>query len=183
MGYCEASGEQVCNMCIFSRKLQGVKYTALVCKDLRNEFNAAFNQYKNGLTAVSGVDADLVKQRAAILMQKFFAQVREKVTLLKQQTMEKIKRSESLRELERTLEETKEFMPGNSKAEDDHFDREKRLFDEKVSKGRYAYLVKHEDFYHEIINSLDQNQLKMKESLAKSQEQLSNVLQLNADQA
>eukprot|EP00353_Schmidingerella_taraikaensis_P007271 CAMPEP_0185581680 /NCGR_PEP_ID=MMETSP0434-20130131/18699_1 /TAXON_ID=626734 ORGANISM="Favella taraikaensis, Strain Fe Narragansett Bay" /NCGR_SAMPLE_ID=MMETSP0434 /ASSEMBLY_ACC=CAM_ASM_000379 /LENGTH=33 /DNA_ID= /DNA_START= /DNA_END= /DNA_ORIENTATION= len=31
---------------------------------------------------MQGVDANLVKQRAAILVQKFFAQIREKVKLL-----------------------------------------------------------------------------------------------------
>ena len=90
VGYCDASGDIVCNTCIFEKKLDAVRFTALVSKDLRVEFNANFNRYRSGLNAVNGVDADLVKQRAAILVQKFFSQVREKVKNLQRQTMNKI---------------------------------------------------------------------------------------------
>ena len=53
--------EIVCNTCIFEKKLMGLKFTSLVSKDLRGEFNSAFNEYKSGLNSVSGVDTDLVK--------------------------------------------------------------------------------------------------------------------------
>ena len=72
VGYIEDSGELVCNTCIFKKKLQKVKFTALVSRDLRSEFNGTFEQYRNGISAVNGVDADLVKQKAAILVQNFF---------------------------------------------------------------------------------------------------------------
>ena len=55
--------------------------------------------------------------------------------------MGKIQQSDSLRELERIIEQSKEFFPDHSKS-GDHFEREKRLFDEKIGKGRFAYLVK-----------------------------------------
>ena len=47
----------------------------------------------------------------------------------------------------------------------DHFEREKRLFDEKIGKGRFAYLVKRQDFYQDLIQSLDKSSEKMKISL------------------
>ena len=82
-----------------------VKFTALVSKELRNEFNQAFNQYINGKNQVtSGIDVDLVRQRAALLVQKFFAGVREKVKVMQRQSMDKIQQSESLRELERIIQ-------------------------------------------------------------------------------
>ena len=56
---------------------------------------------------MGGVDADLVKQRAAIMIKQFFTQVRAKVKLLQRQTMDKIQQSASLRELERIIEESK----------------------------------------------------------------------------
>ena len=83
-------------------------------------------------------------------MQKFFAQIREKVKLLQRQAMGKIQASESLRELERIIEQSREFMPDPSK-NGDHFEREKRIFDEKIGKGRFAYLVKRQDFYQDLI--------------------------------
>ena len=58
----------MCNTCIFENKLEAVKFTTLVSKDLRAEFNSAFAQYKNGLNNVNGVDTNLVKQRAALLV-------------------------------------------------------------------------------------------------------------------
>lgn len=140
-GYSENTGQTVCNTCIFEKKLQAVKFTALVSKDLRNEFNTAFSQYKNGMNQIIGVDTNLVKQRAAILVQKFFVQIREKVKLLQRQSMSKIQQSDSLRELEKIIEQSREFLPDQAKSVD-HFEREKRLFDDKIGKGRFAYLVK-----------------------------------------
>ena len=68
MGYLATTREIVCNTCIFEKKLMAVKFTALVSKELRNEFNQAFGQYKNGTNSISGVDTNLVKQRASILV-------------------------------------------------------------------------------------------------------------------
>lgn len=77
--------------------------------------------------------------------------------------MNKIQQSESLKELEKLICQSKEFMPDRSG--DDHFEREKRFFDEKVSKGRYAYIVKHEEYYQNLINSLDSSSVKMKQTV------------------
>ena len=44
----------------------------------------------------------------------------------------------------------------------DHFEREKRLFDEKIGKGRFAYLVKRQEFYQDLISSLDKSAERMK---------------------
>jgi hypothetical protein len=51
----------VCNTCIFEKKLEQVKFVALMSKDLRAEFNAAFEQYKGSINSVNGVDPNLVK--------------------------------------------------------------------------------------------------------------------------
>ena len=83
--------------------------------------------------------------------------------------MGKIQQSESLRELERIIEQSREFMPDPAK-NGDHFEREKRLFDEKIGKGRFAYLVKRQEFYQDLIQSLDKSSEKMKQTLAKSSE-------------
>lgn len=48
-----------------------------------------------------------------------------------------------MKELEKIIEQSKDFIPDGSKpGGSDHFEREKRLFDEKIGKGRFAYLVK-----------------------------------------
>ena len=63
----------VCNSDIFDKKLASVKFTALVCKQLRVDYNNSFNEYKKGLNQVNGVDPNIVKQRATILVQKYFS--------------------------------------------------------------------------------------------------------------
>lgn len=55
--------------------------------------------------------------------------------------MIRIKSSDSLKELEKILENSREFFPNDAKQQD-HFEREKKLFDQKIDKGRFAYLVK-----------------------------------------
>ena len=61
VGFLDNTREVVCNTCIFEKKLTAVKFTALVSKELRNEFNTAFAHYRNGLNSISGVEANLVK--------------------------------------------------------------------------------------------------------------------------
>ena len=46
-----------------------VKFTALVSKDLKHEYDEAIKLYQSGLNNINGVDSNLVKQRAAILVQ------------------------------------------------------------------------------------------------------------------
>jgi len=40
----------------------------LMSKELRAEFNAAFEHYKNSINSVNGVDPNLVRQRATLLV-------------------------------------------------------------------------------------------------------------------
>lgn len=54
----------------------------------------------------------------------------------------KIKESDSLKELERILDENKDLFPQAQSQGEDRFAEEKRKFDDKIQKGRFAYLVK-----------------------------------------
>lgn len=91
--------------------------------------------------------------------------------------MSKIQQSDSLKELERIIEQSREFLPDHTKSID-HFEREKKIFDEKISKGRFAFLAKRQDFYHELINSIDSSSAKMKLTIDKSSDQMSRVLKM-----
>lgn len=73
-------------------------------------------------------------------------------------------------------------MPDPSKGED-NFEREKRIFDEKIGKGRFAYLVKRQDFYVDLIQSLEKNSEKMKLTLQKGNEQMGRVLRMSVDES
>lgn len=100
---------------------------------------------------------------------------------MQRQSMSKIQQSDSLRELERIIEQSREFLPDQAKT-GDHFEREKRLFDEKIGKGRFAYLVKRQEFYQDLIQSLEKSSEKMKSTIEKSSEQMSRVLKLRSDE-
>ena len=49
VGYLPTQRELVTNSDIFDKKLMAVKFTALVCKQLRTDYNHAFNDYKKGI--------------------------------------------------------------------------------------------------------------------------------------
>ena len=63
-------------------------------------------------------------------------------------------------------------MPDPAKTGADNFEREKKLFDEKIGKGRFAYLVKRQDFYQDLISSLDKSSEKMRMTIDKSSQQM-----------
>ena len=49
--------------------------------------------------------------------------------------------SDSLRELDKIIEQNREFFPGGNQGKEAQ-EAEKKWFDEKIGKGRFAYLVK-----------------------------------------
>ena len=65
---------------------------------------------------------------------------------IKSEVVNNIKESDSLKELEKTLE-----VP-----QTDNFTLEKQKFDQKLLKGRYAGVVKNQKFYGQIIEAMDQ---------------------------
>jgi len=65
------------------------------------------------MDSVQSIDPNLVKQRASILVQKFFQNLAEKVASLQKSVMYRIKQSESLKELEKILEQSREFFPND----------------------------------------------------------------------
>ena len=90
-----------------------------------------------------------------------------RVKNLQSGVLTRIHNSDSLRELEKILETSKEFFPDQYK-NGDHFEREKKLFDEKIGKGRFSYLVKRQQFYYDLINSLDTSSSKMQSTIESS---------------
>lgn len=183
VGYIEEGSqakEIVCNTCIFEKKLNAVKFTALVSKELKAQFAQQFQTYKQSMDSVQSIDPNLVKQRASILVQKFFQNLAEKVASLQKSVMFRIKQSESLKELEKILEQSREFFPNDQNTQD-HFEREKKIFDMKIDKGRFSYLVKRQEFYQTLITSLDQSSEKMRYTIDQSTDQVQRVLKLRTD--
>ena len=62
--------------------------------------------------------------------------------------MDKIKNSDSLKQLEKILDGSKEFfnvsnsVQGQDGQKQDQFEKEKLQFDQKIAKGRFASVVK-----------------------------------------
>lgn len=156
---------------------QQIKFTALVTKQLKSEFDHAFTQFKQSRGQVTDCDPDIQKQRAAILVHKFFENVHSAVKALHGEVSAKIKNSQSLRELEQLLEENRELFPqqqttqsGQTACAQDRFQMEKLKFDEKVAKGRFAYVVKRSAFYEQLMSSIDTNSARMRQTVEKSKE-------------
>lgn len=95
--------------------------------------------------------------------------------------MNRIKNSDSLRELEKICEQNKEFIPDGSQKQD-QFEKEKKIFDEKIGKGRFAYLVKRQEFYRDLIESLESSSARMKQTLTHSADQVNRVVQMKTDE-
>ena len=101
--------------------------------------------------------------------------------------MVKIKNSESLRQLEKILDGSKEYFsvagePG-SQAKQDQFEKEKMLFDQKIQNGRFASVIKRQEFYKQLLDSLDTNCSKMKQTIDLSSHQIQRVLKLQANES
>ena len=121
----------MCNKCIYDEKLEKIKFIALVSKELNIKFQQAFNEYKTSISKLDQVDPEMVKQKFAAIVKEFFQQLQQRVAQLQGGVMEKIKHSESLKQLEKILEGSKEFFNVanqdglNQQVKQDQFEKEK----------------------------------------------------------
>ena len=58
---------------------------------------------------------------------------------------------------------------------------EKDEFDKKVEKGRYASVVKNQEFYKELIETLDKADQHMKQTMQEATDLLHRVIQVSPD--
>lgn len=86
--------------------------------------------------------------------------------------------SSALKELEVILTKNKQYFDNRAP---DNFKREKEIFDEKIRKGRFAYLTKNREFYRQLFNSIDDSCDKMKETIDQSSARVEKILKLNSD--
>ena len=95
--------------------------------------------------------------------------------------MENIRNSENLKNLEQTLERSREFIQVDP-SQPDHYEREKRIFDDKVSKGRYAFVVKRREFYNNLIDNLEKSRQKINVTIDQSIDYQNRVLRVSNDE-
>jgi len=77
-------------------------------------------------------------------VQQFFKKVQVYLAQLQTQVTQQIKNSKALSELETLLQESRQMVP---QGQESRFDEEKRRFDQKIANGRFAYVVKRQEFY------------------------------------
>lgn len=156
VAYDEKQKQFYCNQTIFEKKVQGLKFTALVVKELRGKFAKEYEKYRESTSSLEQANPELVKQQVRAMVGDFFQSLKGKVRDLQRDVMENIRHSENLKNLEQTLEKSKDFIQVDP-SQPDHYEREKKIFDEKVSKGRYAYVVKRREFYNNLIEGLEKS--------------------------
>ena len=82
----------------------------------------------------------------------FFARLRAKVKDVKGEITTKVKESQSLSQLQGLIDSNQEYFGQDAGSE---ITREKEKFDMKLQKGRYASVVKNQEFYQQVISTLD----------------------------
>lgn len=60
-------------------------------------------------------------------------------------------------------------------------DCEKQKFDTKISKSRYATIVKNQNFYNEVISQLEQADSHMRNVISQATDLLGRVVQVHSD--
>jgi hypothetical protein len=129
-------------------------------KELKSKFAKEYEKYRESTNSMEQANPELVKQQVRAMIGEFFLNLKQKVKDLQKDVMENIRHSENLKNLEQTLERSKDFIQVDP-SQPDHYEREKKIFDEKVSKGRYAYVVKRREFYNNLIEGLEKSRQKI----------------------
>jgi len=161
VAYEPQSGQQMCNLCLF--ELQAVKseetkepqhlFTALITRDLKRKFDREYKIYKDSLCEVAEVDPDNVKSHMVSQVQEFFAAVRNQVKVVRQEVTGRVKGSKALQDLETLIAQNGEYFGANAGVD---LAKEKDQFDQKLARGRFATVVKRQEYYGNLIKIVDE---------------------------
>ena len=180
------SGQQMCNQCLF--EIQAVKaenagepqkmFTALITRDLKKKFDQQYKTYKDSLCDVAEVDPENVKKLMISQVKEFFATVRGQVKFVRSDIGQRVKTSQALVDLERLIAQNEEYFGPNA-----GFDlaREKDQFDQKLARGRFATVVKRQEYYNSIIKILDEANNHMQQTLKEANDLLFRVVQCDPE--
>lgn len=127
------SNSLMCNQCLFEQQLSHNKspakadtsaqefnqhhmFTALITRELKNRFDGLYKQYKDGLCDVAEIDHKNVKELLLDQAKTFFGTMRTKVTQVRHEVNQRVRQSESLRQLEDLITENEEYFGENAGA-------------------------------------------------------------------
>nr|AAM96949.2 macronuclear development protein 3 [Stylonychia lemnae]AAP20881.1 macronuclear development protein 3 [Stylonychia lemnae] len=172
------SREIVCNSCIFENKMGDLKFTAVVVKEIQEKFAKEFENYRSKMSQMTEADVGKVKIQISELISSFLLNLKQTLTQFQLSVAKKIENSENLKNLDRVFEQNKDSIQTDPQ-QPNNFEKEKKIFDEKINKGRFAYVVKRQDFYKGLIENLDKSRLKMKQTIDESLTYQSKILHVN----
>lgn len=153
-------------------------FIALITRDLKRKFDSQYMQYKDSLCDVAEVDPKNVKALMFTQVQDFFTNVRTHVKQVRHEINSRVKSSKALTDLEILIAHNEEYMGANAGVD---LTREKEQFDQKLARGRYASVVKRQEYYNSVIKILDEASAHMQETLNEANSLLSRVVQCDPE--
>jgi hypothetical protein len=72
VAYDEQQKKFFCNQQIFEKKIQGLKFTALVVKELKGKFAKEYEKYRESMSSMEQANPELVKQQVREMIGEFF---------------------------------------------------------------------------------------------------------------
>ena len=83
-----------------------------------------------------------------------------------------------MQDLENLISQNEEYFGPNAGLD---LAKEKDQFDQKLARGRYATVVKRQDYYNSVIKIVEQANTHMNQTLTEAQELLKRVIQCDPD--
>lgn len=116
-------------------------------KQLTEKFREALRQYTSRQKSLEDVDPEIVKANLTRQVRSFFARVNTELADLKSDVKSRLKESKALQQYDVLVHQNKDLFQANPQ-----FELQKQIFDEKIRRGRYVYVIKRCDFYKDLIN-------------------------------
>ena len=93
-------------------------------------------------------------------LREFFAEIRKNLKATETEVQKRLSESDTLAELERVIEGNQEMFSDKA---GQGFQLLKDQFDSKIARSKYASIIHHQNFYHELIEKIDKAVLQMQE--------------------
>ena len=136
----------------------GVMFTPLITKQLKRRFDTAYASYKESRGDIAEIEPQYVRELLQNKCTEFFNELRYQVKTSQEQCTERIRKSQTLLELDQLFDKNKTYFDTQT---GQGFDLHKDKFDDKISRFRFSSVIKNKSFYEELIQKIDQTRESM----------------------
>lgn len=177
----EATGETLCETCVYKGNVEKPVFTATVAKGIKKAFFREYDEFQRLVKEFFEIDQKLVRDRIQTSIIKFFNLFRHKIDELERKTVDSIHRSKNLDKLINSLESVQSYLE-DEKVEE-KYDTERNRIDNKIDAQRFTYVCQRKAEFDKVIDNLKKDNREMAENIYNARSMIDSIFEVTENEA